>query len=144
MARKRICRTVEFFPDSTSFAPLDRKDEESRKMELKIEELEAMRLKDIVGLSQQECADKMGISRQTFQNIIESARHKVAVALTEGLSLEIRGGDFTSIYCEVKCSSCDTTYRVRYSKDRITCPMCNSHRVGCKNKNTRCNTWCLR
>ncbi len=44
---------------------------------LKVEELEAMRLKDIKGLTQQECADDMGISRQTFQNIIDSGRKKI-------------------------------------------------------------------
>ncbi len=43
---------------------------------MKVEELEAMRLKDIENLTQQECADLMGISRQTFQNIIDNARKK--------------------------------------------------------------------
>lgn len=144
MSRRRICRIVEFFPSSTSFKPIDKNDKDFEKMELKIEELEAMRLKDIVGLSQQDCADKMGISRQTFQNIIDSARYKVALALTQGLGIEIKGGDFTSIYCEVKCSSCNTTYSIRYSNDRSICPICDSPRVYCKNKNDKCNLWCCR
>jgi predicted DNA-binding protein (UPF0251 family) len=144
MPRRTRCRIVEFFPNSTSFAPIDKKNKEIRKIELKIEELEAMRLKDIMGLSQQDCAEKMGISRQTFQNIIDSARHKVALALTEGLGIEIRGGDFTSDLCEVKCNSCNAIYRVKYLKDRFVCPICNSHRVDCHNKNSICGNWCQR
>lgn len=144
MPRRTRCRIVEFFPNSTSFVPIDKKNKEIRKIELKIEELEAMRLKDILGLSQQDCADKMGISRQTFQNIIDSARYKVAIALTEGLGIEIRGGDFTSDLCELKCNSCNTSYKVKYLKDRFTCPICNSHEVSCQNKNNRCGFWCKR
>lgn len=135
---------MEFFPSSTSFVPTDKKDGGWKKIKLKIEELEAMRLKDISGLSQQDCADKMGISRQTFQNIIDSARHKVAVALSEGIGIEIKGGDFTSIYCEVKCNACNATYRVKYSVDRSTCPICNSPKVNCQNKSNKCNFWCSR
>jgi len=59
-------------------------------MVLTLEELEAMRLRDIEGLTQQECAERMEISRQTFQNIIDSARKKVAVALINGLSITIK------------------------------------------------------
>jgi|GEM_PF-6019908 len=39
---------------------------------LKIEELEALRLKDLEELDQEQCAEKMGISRQTFQRILNS------------------------------------------------------------------------
>lgn len=45
------------------------------------EEMEAVRLSDILGLYQQECADRMGISRTTFSRTIESAREKIADAL---------------------------------------------------------------
>lgn len=45
------------------------------------EEMEAVRLSDIVGLYQQEYADRMGISRTTFSRTIESAREKIADAL---------------------------------------------------------------
>jgi len=40
------------------------------------DEMEAIRLADFEGLYQQECADKMGISRTTFSRLIESARKK--------------------------------------------------------------------
>jgi predicted DNA-binding protein (UPF0251 family) len=36
-----------------------------------------MRLKDGENLSQEECAEKMQVSRQTFQLIIDEARKKI-------------------------------------------------------------------
>ena len=66
---------------------------ELEELELKVEELEAMRLKDIEGLSQEECAQQMEISRQTFQNILDLAREKIAKALVEGKAIRIGGGD---------------------------------------------------
>ena len=41
---------------------------------VKIEELEALRLNDLEGLEQEECAAKMEVSRQTFQRILITAR----------------------------------------------------------------------
>ncbi len=76
MARPIKCRRVEFLPSITSFIPVDDDNRGLNAINLKVEELEAMRLKDIEGLNQQECADEMGVSRQTFQNIIDSGRKK--------------------------------------------------------------------
>ncbi|MBZ2175038.1 DUF134 domain-containing protein [Schnuerera sp. xch1] len=144
MARPTKCRRVDFFPNTTCFVPLGKEKRRLKEVELKIEELEAMRLKDIEGLSQQECADRMKVSRQTFQNIIDNARNKVAVALTEGLAINIKGGNFISSYCEIKCESCNTIYRIKNVKDKKECPMCNSNKIHCNNKNRRCNKWCER
>lgn len=144
MPRIRRCRNVEFFPFSTTFIPDNAKDKDVKKVTIKIEELEAIRLKDLLGLSQQACAERMGISRQTFQIIIDSARKKVAEALTEGLGIEIKGGDFTSNACKLKCNSCQSVYEVKYTKDRQVCPICNSQKVKCNNKNYKCGNLCAR
>ncbi len=53
------------------------------------DEFEALKLSDYDGLTQEESAEKMGISRQTFGRIIKSARNKVADALFNGLALKI-------------------------------------------------------
>ncbi|NLY76743.1 MAG: DUF134 domain-containing protein [Tissierellia bacterium] len=142
MARRTRCRKIEFFPDTSYFLPLGKDDGVS--IELTLEELEALRLKDIKGLTQQECADRMEVSRQTFQNIIDKARNKVAVALTEGLAITIKGGYFKSSYCEIKCKDCDSTYSIQYPEDRQTCPICNSLDVYCNNRHRKCNRWCER
>jgi len=55
-------------------------------------ELEAFRLVDLEGLSQEEAGQKMGISRGTVWRLLQSARRKTAQALTEGRPLQIISG----------------------------------------------------
>ncbi|EPZ54182.1 hypothetical protein H477_4366 [[Clostridium] sordellii ATCC 9714] len=93
MARPTKVRTVDFFPEDTYFTPVGKQQCTLKEINLKLEELEAMRLKDIESLSQEECAKKMNVSRQTFQNIIDTARQKVAIALTQGHAIRIDGGN---------------------------------------------------
>jgi predicted DNA-binding protein (UPF0251 family) len=58
------------------------------------EELEALRLADLEGLTQAEAAGRMGVSRSTFQRIVTQARRQVAAALIDGQALQIEGGTF--------------------------------------------------
>ena len=51
------------------------------------DELEALRLCDLLGLTQQEAGVQMGVSRGTVQRILSSARTKVARSLVEGCAL---------------------------------------------------------
>jgi predicted DNA-binding protein (UPF0251 family) len=52
-------------------------------------ELEALRLVDLEGLSQEQAGTKMGVSRGTIWRLVKSARSKVAQALTEGRPLTV-------------------------------------------------------
>ena len=52
-------------------------------------EVEALRLVDLEGLSQEEAGRKMGVSRGTVWRLLKSARKKVAQALTEGRLLKV-------------------------------------------------------
>lgn len=52
-------------------------------------ELEALRLKNIKNLDQEEAAQKMGISQSTYQRILSGAYHKITLALTEGYAISI-------------------------------------------------------
>jgi predicted DNA-binding protein (UPF0251 family) len=52
-------------------------------------ELEAFRLVDLEGLSQEEAGQRMGVSRGTVWRLLQSARKKTAQALTEGRPLQI-------------------------------------------------------
>jgi predicted DNA-binding protein (UPF0251 family) len=56
-----------------------------------VEELEAIRLKDMYKLDQSACANRMGISRGTFQRILQSGRQKIAIALICGQTIFIQG-----------------------------------------------------
>ena len=52
-------------------------------------ELEALRLVDLEGLSQEEAGERMGVSRGTVWRLIQSARKKTSQALTEGRQIRI-------------------------------------------------------
>ena len=89
MARPLKCRMIGFSPTATYFKPrgigMCMLDEVS----LELDEMEALRLADLDGLYQADAAQRMGISRQTFANIVTRARHKVADALIHGKALKI-------------------------------------------------------
>jgi len=51
------------------------------------DELEALRLCDMLGLTQEEAGHRMNVSRGTVQRIVTAARAKVARALVEGCAL---------------------------------------------------------
>ena len=107
MPRPSKPRRVECIPKDTYFVPLGKSKCKLEEVILKIEELEAMRLKEIEGLNQEECANKMQILRQTFQLIINEARMKVAVALSEGKAINTNGGNYISCHCDFCYFGCE-------------------------------------
>jgi predicted DNA-binding protein (UPF0251 family)/predicted Fe-Mo cluster-binding NifX family protein len=94
MSRPQKHRRVAFIPDVTFFKPAGIPLRDIEEIQLTVEELEAIRLKDLEGLEQGEGADKMNVSRPTFQRILSSARQKIAEALLNGKSIRIEGGNF--------------------------------------------------
>ena len=90
MPRKTRCRKVCCDYGSRRFHTEDRRDTQH----ITVEEVEAMRLCDMEGLSQDLAADMMEVSRGTFQRILYAARKKVATALVEGDDLLIGGGHY--------------------------------------------------
>jgi len=58
-------------------------------IELTTEEAEALRLRNIEDLEQEEAAKKMNTSQSTFQRILSSAYKKITKALTEGKAIKI-------------------------------------------------------
>lgn len=69
-----------FKPTGAPFSKLDR-------IELFRDELEALRLCDRDGLTQEEAGQFMGVSRGTIQRIVATARKKLATALSEGKAI---------------------------------------------------------
>ena len=59
---------------------------------LTLDEYEAIRLADMEGLYQEQAAEYMNTSRQTFARIVEHAHLKIAKALVEGKPILIEGG----------------------------------------------------
>jgi predicted DNA-binding protein (UPF0251 family) len=62
-----------------------------RRVSLLGEELEALRLIDLEDLTQEDAAERMGVSRSTIQRIVARARRQVALALVEGAALVVEG-----------------------------------------------------
>ena len=81
-------------PETTYFKPAGIPLRILEEVCLSVEEVEAIRLKDMEGLEQEPCADKMNISRPTFQRVLNSARQKIAEALLKGKAIRIDGGNF--------------------------------------------------
>ncbi|MCD6432559.1 MAG: DUF134 domain-containing protein [Sulfurimonas sp.] len=54
------------------------------------DEMEAIRLADLESMYQQECSDRMGISRTTFSRLVESARKKIADALLNKKAIRVK------------------------------------------------------
>lgn len=96
MPRPKKCRRVGFIPKCLRFVPYSMERETSEETVISIEEIEAVRLSDVEGLEQNDCAERMGISRGTFQRIINAARHKIADALVNGKSIRIESGNLVS------------------------------------------------
>jgi predicted DNA-binding protein (UPF0251 family)/predicted Fe-Mo cluster-binding NifX family protein len=85
---------VEFIPPVKAFKPVGISLAKLEEVVLKIEEIEAIRLKSHLNLEQEECAQRMKISRPTFQRILSEAYAKVADALSNGKSIRIEGGSY--------------------------------------------------
>jgi len=81
-------------PFHTFFKPAGIKSDELEQIILTIDELEAVRLKDLQGFEQEKAAGEMNISQPTFHRLLSSARKKIAEALINGKALKIEGGDF--------------------------------------------------
>lgn len=92
MCESRKCRKVQSKPVCTCFSPDGKAAQGKGEIQLKLDEFEALRLADAKGLYQESAAKKMGVSRATFGNIINSARQKIAVALISGKTIQIGGG----------------------------------------------------
>ena len=92
MPRPLAPRRIAFLPGVTYFKPAGVPLRELEEVALALDELEALRLADLEGMYQEEGARQMGVSRATFARIIESARWKVAHALTSGKALRLEGG----------------------------------------------------
>ena len=58
-------------------------------IELTTEEAEALRLRNIKDLEQEEAAKKMNTSQSTYQRILSSAYKKITEALIEGKAIKI-------------------------------------------------------
>lgn len=89
MGRRRKCRFVADLPAVTVFKPQGVPLAQLYGVVLDLDGFEAMRLVDAEGLSQEEAAVRMGVSRPTLCRILGQARTLVARALSRGWAIRV-------------------------------------------------------
>jgi predicted DNA-binding protein (UPF0251 family) len=121
-------------PSVTYFKPRGVPLTELEKVSLAMDEFEALRLKDLEGLEQEQAATTMKVSQPTFHRILDSAHKKVADALVKGKAIRIEGGDYVIREKEeerlFKCYECENEWQEPYGTGRPSeCPKCNSMNI---------------
>lgn len=112
--RKRIvCKE----PEHTVFVPKQRKSSEL--LTMTVDEYESIRLIDLEGFSQEECAQKLGVARTTAQLIYNNAREKLARVLVTGMGLQIEGGNYMLCDGSPRCKKCHLS---NFSSDQKVLP----------------------
>lgn len=92
MNRPQRRRMIERVPECFFFKPQGMPLSDMQEIHLSVDQLEAMRLAHLHGLSQEEIGEKMGVSRATVGRILEQAHRSVTDALVNGAALRIEGG----------------------------------------------------
>ena len=132
MGRRQLWRKVSFIPPVTYFKPAGIPVATLEEVKLLVEEAEAIRLKDLEGLEQEECAQKMSISRTTFSRILDSARQKIADSLLNGKALRIDGGNFEMAVRRFRCISgheWEVPFETMVSDPPEFCPECETSNI---------------
>jgi predicted DNA-binding protein (UPF0251 family)/predicted Fe-Mo cluster-binding NifX family protein len=93
MPRPTFPRNVGFLPGVTYFKPAGVRMVDLVEVILGHDEIEALRLKNLLGLSQEEAAVQMNVSQPTFHRLLSSAYEKMTDAIVNGKALRIEGGN---------------------------------------------------
>jgi predicted DNA-binding protein (UPF0251 family) len=123
MSRPTKCRRVACMPGADYYKPAGVPLRFLEEVCLSIEGIEAVRLKDLEDLDQEQCADRMNISRATFQRVLESARKKIADALINGKAIRIAGGNYQAESLHLICSN-GHEWNMQWTSSADTVPIC--------------------
>lgn len=126
MPRPKNERIVHEPPMFTEFKPVGVYGRDLEFISLTIDEYEAFRLADDMGLSHEEAAAEMEISRSTFTRLIEDARKKIAQLIVEGKRLVIEGGAIHFRSNIIRCANCGYMFKIPISGEMKACPECHS------------------
>jgi len=87
-------RRIRFQPQRRFFKPAGIPMRSLESVTLSFEEIEALRLKNLEDLDNNQAAKRMNISRATFQRILNLAYKKMSLALVRGRAIQIEGGRY--------------------------------------------------
>jgi len=128
MARPKKHRRVAFNPAISYFKPRGIPMRDLSEVRLTVDEREAIRLADFLGLSHEEAGRHMNVSRATFGRIVQQARKVVADALINGKAINVEGGNYKMADEErtFMCRNCNHRWVEKWGTGRPeNCPKCN-------------------
>ena len=132
MARPQKNRIVACDPTVSYFKPRGLPLRQIEEVRLTIDQMEALRLADLEGLSQKAAGEQMGVSRATFGRIVQRARYVVADALVNGKAILVEGGNYQlkDIGRVFACQSCKFTWEEPWGNCRPpVCPTCGEPKL---------------
>ncbi|MBW1989711.1 MAG: DUF134 domain-containing protein [Deltaproteobacteria bacterium] len=128
MVRPRKNRLVQVEPRAVYFKPRGVPLRELEQVILTVDELEALRLADLEGLSHEEAGGRMGVSRATFGRIVQNARKSVGDALVNGKAVLVEGGTYEKLKAmgpiRFACKKCGRRWEVPGRGKPPDCPTC--------------------
>ncbi len=133
MPRPKKCRKIGFYPDNTIFTP---EKAFTSEIILTFEEIESLRLCDLKEMDQSEAADSMDVSRGTLQRILNTARKKVADAITNGKLIKIANCECGENKCS--CHNQNNAKTKNHHNHESTCGG-HKHEDANANKSSRCH-----
>lgn len=127
MARPKNSRTVFDPPKFKGYQPFGYYSYGKEPVFLAFEEYTALRLCDNELLAQAQAALAMNISRPTFTRLYESARRKIAEALTEARAIKVEKGNAWFDSDWFHCKACNVFFNNPGNKfSSAECPICHS------------------
>lgn len=138
MVRPPKSRLVHIDPKISYFKPRGIPMVDLQEVQLTVDELEALRLADLMCMSHEEAGAHMGVSRATFGRIVAHARKVVADALIHAKAINVEGGNYKRVDPMAdRPFLCDRCHHRWYEPPATgrpsSCPSCGSadlHRLG--------------
>ncbi len=125
MPRPKKFRFVKREPGVTFFKPQGIPLRVLEHAHITVDELEALRLSDLLGLSHEETAKQLKVSRPTVTRMLARAHQMVADALVNGKAIQIQGGDYILEGCECVCPKCGARWSAPAGELGQVCGSCS-------------------
>jgi len=127
MVRPQKHRRVAFNPEISYFKPRGIPMFDLEEVRLTVDQREAIRLSDLLGMSHEDAGRRMGVSRATFGRIVQRARMAIADALINGKAINVEGGNYKLISTTriFFCNNCSREWEEPLGTGRPECcPSC--------------------
>lgn len=120
MVRPKKNRLVGFDPKINYFKPRGIPVVDLAEVHLTVDEREAIRLADLLGMCHEDAGRQMGVSRATFGRIVQRARQVVADAIINGKAVRVEGGNYKMVsqMRNFRCRTCNHEWQEPFGTGR--------------------------